>query len=55
VKVAGVRSGNEKYPSFVAVVVRTKPFASSRRVTLTRGTAAPIWSWILPEREHEVF
>src|ERR1035441_9060468 len=55
VKVAGVKSGYEKKPSWLVVTVRTKPFSWPVSVTLAFGITAPAESWTVPASEHEIF
>ncbi len=53
--VAAVKSGKEKKPSFVVVVVLTNPFPSPVTVTETPGNTDPEASWTLPDKVLDVF
>lgn len=51
----GVRSGKVKRPDSLVRVARRKPVRSLERVTSMLGMAAPVESWMEPERVPEMF
>lgn len=53
--VAGVRSGNEKNPSWFVTVVLTNPLSVAVTATFAPGTTAPDPSATVPDNELEMF